>query len=188
MSKKTHVMLDLETLSLEQNAVVTAIGAVVFDPFTGETDPLPFYTRLDIFPQLVVERAVDIETIKWWKTQHEALKQQSNDPTVSTVEALNRLLAWMSTYIDNFDNICLWGNGKEFDNVILRNLYKDMDITFPLPYWADMDVRTITQLIDYDDVKINAGDFKGVKHHPLDDCNYQVKLVYEGLKLIKGLK
>lgn len=190
MRKKVHVMLDLETLSLKQNAVITAIGAVVFDPFTGETDPYYFYTPVDIFYQLVIGRDVDPKTIEWWKSQQDALDKTLDNPVpIKTVtNALQAFIAWITSYTENFDDVYLWGNGKEFDNVIIRSLYNDLDSIFPIPFWNDLDVRTMTQLIDYDTVKERVGKFAGTKHDPVDDCNYQVKLVYEGLKLIKGLK
>jgi hypothetical protein len=41
-----HLMIDIETLSTQPNAVICAIGAVFFEPSTSKTGP-SFYQTID---------------------------------------------------------------------------------------------------------------------------------------------
>lgn len=128
-----------------------------------------------------------MDTIKWWKSQsEEAKKALLSKKTSKTVK--EGLLAFVD-FIKCFENPLLCGNGCTFDNVIMRNLFKSFNISFPVPYYSDMDVRTIVNIYDYEKVKQLTGKFEGTKHDAIADCMHQVKLVANGYKLLReGLK
>lgn len=73
---------------------------------------------------------------------------------------------------------CIWGNGANFDNTILRRSYERQGIPCPWRYYNDRDVRTIVELgkaIDFD--ARTAIPFEGERHNALDDARYQAKYV-----------
>ncbi len=63
-----HLMIDIETLSTQPNAVICAIGAVFFEPSTGKTGP-SFYQTID--PRTSQNRGAHIsaDTVMWWLRQ-----------------------------------------------------------------------------------------------------------------------
>ncbi|HDF2341375.1 TPA: 3'-5' exoribonuclease [Morganella morganii] len=72
----------------------------------------------------------------------------------------------------------IWGNGSNFDNVILRTAYENCAITPFWKHWNDRDVRTIVEL------GRNAGidpkkdfPFVGEVRNALDDALHQVNYV-----------
>ena len=71
------------------------------------------------------------------------------------------------------------GNGATFDNVILRNLYARFLRVFPLPFWADRDLRTA---VDMGNVDTREIPFVGIKHYSLDDALHQVKILKAAIK------
>ena len=73
----------------------------------------------------------------------------------------------------------VWGNGANFDNVILDNLYKKLGIKTPWEWWNDRCYRTVKGM--FKDVKANK--FVGVGHKAIDDAVHQVKHLQKILKL-----
>ena len=180
------IMLDLETLSLDANATVLSIGAVQFDLHTGKMGNT-FHIRLPILPQVLNGSHIDQSTLDWWnkqditaKDQLIKLKEENN-----LDKALIDFNTWIKKHTTDIKNTRLWGNGVTADNVWIRNLYKRTKIDFILPYWSDTDVRTLTQLEDYDKVKSIVGEFNGIKHDAISDCKYQIALCHVSYKLLK---
>lgn len=178
-----HIMLDIETLGTGSNSLVLSIGAVEFN-LAGDTFR-QFQITLPVLEQIINPTVeLDMDTIKWWKTQsEEAKKSLLNKKPSKTVK--EGLIAFYD-FIKTFENPVIWGNGCTFDNVIMRNLFKSFNLHFPTPYYADMDVRTIVQLADYEKVNKLTGKFTGTKHDAIADCLHQVKLVSNGYKLLRG--
>lgn len=183
------IMLDLETLSLRNNAVVVSIGAVQFDLVTGEIGKI-FHIGLNVMDQALNGGAIDQSTLNWWSSQSKTAKEKLMKlaSASSTNDGLEAFTKWIEDTFKDLNNVRLWGNGVSADNVWIRNLYHRQGVNFCVPYWCDTDVRTLTQLEDYDKVKELTGQFKGVKHDAIDDCTHQVKMCHEAYKLIKGIK
>lgn len=179
----THVMLDLETLSLDNNAVVVSISAVEFDLETG-TVGSNFEVALDILQQALNGGDIDKKTLTWWSSQDDKAKQALTRLRSSMVDgALNKFNNWLNELEGQNKDIKLWGNGCTADNVWVRNLYSRHNIEFVLPYWCDSDVRTLVTL-----GKINTRDFtfKGIKHNGLDDCLHQIEYCVAAYKKLNG--
>lgn len=179
----THIMLDIETLGTGSNSLVLSIGAVEFG--LGGIAFRQFSVNLPVLEQIInpiVE--VDMDTIKWWKSQSEEAKKSllSKKACKSVKEGL--LLFY--DFIKCFESPVIWGNSCTFDNVILRNLFKSFNLQFPTPFYTDMDVRTVVQLAGYEKVNQVTGKFEGTKHDAIADCLHQVKLVSNGYKLLRG--
>lgn len=167
------LMLDLETLSTDSNALVTTISAVQFDKKTGEIGK-EFEIGLRWDEQQSKGASLDVKTIEWWLTQSkDAQKTMMRKRQVNVNEALQSFNSWIGESFSNeFNAVKLWGNGVGFDNTILRSLYKRHDVEFVLPYWCDNDVRT---WVSIKGINPREFEFEGVKHRGIDDCKHQIK-------------
>ena len=181
-----HLMLDLETFGTSSNSLIISISALEFDPFSIIEEPAEFTVGLSVLEQLLLPKTeIDFSTVSWWQTQSQEAKNRLIAISAYSLQPALQAFVTFLTIIDPKLDISLWGNGATFDCVLLRNLFLRAGIKFPLPYWADKDVRTLTQLVDYDTVKTITGDFVGVKHNAIDDCKHQVKLIHSSLNVLK---
>lgn len=167
-----HLMLDIETLGTNSNALVVSISAVQFDINTNKIGE-KFEVGLNKEQQLEKGAIIDQSTVQWWEQQSpEAKGMLDRLKKIDVYEALNSFNNWIKANFKVPSKIKLWGNGATFDNVIVKNLFTRHEIDFIIPYYADRDVRTLVYLS-----KINTKNyaFEGVKHNGLDDCLHQIK-------------
>ena len=166
-----HIMLDIETLDTAQSAVVLSIGAVVFDPHSkelGEKFYVEFTTDLDT--QQRVGRTVSAATTAWWMQQGAAAKQIFADPApegvrrVSTAQGLTEFASFIAR--NGGKEAQLWGNGSDFDNVIVGSLFDSFGLTKPWSYSKNRCYRTMKRLFG-ENVKLHR---QGVHHNGLDDA------------------
>lgn len=172
-----HVMIDLETMGNTQNSPVIAIGAVYFDPKTGETGE-EFYSEISLESCQKSGLEPDASTILWWLKQSDEARSKfyENENALSLSDALDGF----SSFMGNFYETKVWGNGISFDLGILSNAYSKIGKEKPWMFWNEMDVRTIVAF-DSSNAKWNT-EFSGVPHYALDDAKHQVKYLCEALK------
>ncbi|ATC93486.1 3'-5' exonuclease [Pseudoalteromonas tunicata] len=172
-----HVMLDLETMGQGSNAAIVAIGAVFFEPTTGEIGA-NFYWRVDL-ESAAKYGEVDPSTIIWWLKQSDAARAEiTSDDTLDLNCALSEFCEWIAQ-IEKTNNRIVWGNGASFDNVILSNAFKAVEYKKPWEYCNDRDVRTVVELgrtLKGFDPKRDMP-FEGTAHNALDDAIHQAKYV-----------
>ncbi|EFB6062202.1 TPA: 3'-5' exoribonuclease [Escherichia albertii] len=168
-----HLMIDLETMGTNPDAPINSMGGKFFDPATGEMGP-EFSKAIDLETSGGI---IDRKTIKWW-----AKRSREAQSAIFTDEIpLDDALLQFREFIDENSGECfvqVWGNGANFDNVILRRSYERQGIPCPWRYYNDRDVRTIVELgnsIGFD-VRM-AIPFEGVPHNALDDARHQAKQV-----------
>ncbi|MBA8479834.1 3'-5' exoribonuclease [Escherichia coli] len=168
-----HLSVDLETMGTNPDAPINSIGGKFFDPATGEMGP-EFSKAIDLETSGGI---IDRKTIKWWvKRSREAQSAIFTDEI-----SLDVALRLFIEFIEKNSGGCfvqVWGNGANFDNVILRRSYERQGIPCPWLYYNDRDVRTIVELgnaIGFD-VRM-AIPFEGVPHNALDDARHQAKQV-----------
>ncbi|EEV1125309.1 3'-5' exoribonuclease [Escherichia coli] len=168
-----HLMIDLETMGKNPDAPIASIGAVFFDPQTGETGP-EFSKIIDMD---TCGGTVDISTIKWWLKQ----SREAQSAILTDEIPLDDALLQFREFIDENSGeffVQVWGNGANFDNVILRRSYERQEIPCPWRYTNDRDVRTMVALglvMDFD--ARNVITFEGERHNALHDARYQAKYV-----------
>ena len=171
-----HLMIDLETMGTNSNAPIVVIGAVFFDPQTGEIGPI-FYVVISLVDAMDKGAVPDGSTIEWWLAQ----SSEARSATLVNQIPLDDALLQLREFIDENSGeffVRVWGNGANFDNVILRRSYERQGIPCPWRWSNDRDVRTIVELgkaIDFD--ARTAIPFEGVRHNALDDARYQAKYV-----------
>ncbi|EHK3454603.1 TPA: 3'-5' exoribonuclease [Escherichia coli] len=171
-----HLMIDLETMGTNTNAPIVVIGAVFFDPQTGEIGPV-FYIVVSLTDAMNTGAVPDGGTIEWWLKQSSEARAAILTDQVKLRDALSRFREFINEYSDE-KFVQVWGNGATFDNAILRTSYERLDIPCPWRYHNDRDVRTIVELgktIDFDARTVIP--FEGVRHNALDDARHQAKYV-----------
>ncbi|MED8921242.1 3'-5' exoribonuclease [Escherichia coli] len=171
-----HLMIDLETMGTNTNAPIVVIGAVFFDPQTGEIGPV-FYIVISLADAMNTGAVPDGGTIEWWLRQSSEARAAILTDQVKLKDALSRFREFINGYSDE-KFVQVWGNGATFDNAILRTSYERLDIPCPWRYYNDRDVRTIVELgktIDFDARTVIP--FEGVRHNALDDARHQAKYV-----------
>ncbi|MEB8021706.1 3'-5' exonuclease [Raoultella ornithinolytica] len=172
-----HLMIDLETMGNKPNAPIVSIGAVFFEPATGELGP-DFYRVVSLKSSVDGGAIPDPETIMWWLQQSEGARMAICDKdAISISAALIKLNGFIR---DNADSgkVQVWGNGATFDNVILRASYGRESIPCLWHFANDRDVRTIVELGKA--IGINPRrdiPFEGDKHNALADAKHQAKYV-----------
>ncbi|EEZ4274776.1 exonuclease [Escherichia coli] len=171
-----HLMIDLETMGTNANAPIVVIGAVFFDPQTGEIGPV-FYIVISLTDAMNTGAVPDGGTIEWWLKQSSEARAAILTDQVKLKDALSRFREFINEYSDE-KFVQVWGNGATFDNAILRRSYERQGIPCPWRYHNDRDVRTIVELgktIDFDARTVIP--FEGVRHNALDDARHQAKYV-----------
>ncbi|MBI0306833.1 exonuclease [Escherichia coli] len=168
-----HLMIDLETMGKNPDAPIASIGAVFFDPQTGEIGP-------EFSKTIALETAggvIDRDTIKWWLKQ----SREAQSAILTDEVPLDDALLQFREFIDENSGeffVQVWGNGANFDNVILRRSYERQEIPCPWRYTNDRDVRTMVALglvMDFDARSVIT--FEGERHNALHDARYQAKYV-----------
>ena len=175
----THLMVDMETMGNSPDAPIVSIGAVFFDPSTGNTGA-EFYRVVSLESSMSFGMKPDASTIQWWlKQSPEARSTILVDEAMGLLETLELLADFIAENAANGSHtVQLWGNGCSFDNVILRRAYALTETPFAVPFWNDRDVRTMVELGK--SVGINPRydiPFEGDMHNALSDARHQVKYV-----------
>ncbi len=168
-----HLMIDLETMGKNPDAPIISIGAIFFDPQTGDMGP-EFIKTIDLE---TAGGVIDRDTIKWWFKQSREAQSAIMTDEIPLDDALLQLREFIDENSGEFF-VQVWGNGANFDNTILRRSYERQGIPCPWRYYNDRDVRTIVELgkaIDFD--ARTAIPFEGERHNALDDARYQAKYV-----------
>ncbi len=171
-----HLMIDLETMGTNTNAPIVVIGAVFFDPQTGEIGPV-FYIVISLADAMNTGAVPDGGTIEWWLKQSSEARSAILVDQVKLIDALIQFREFINEHSDE-KFVQVWGNGATFDNNILRTSYERLNIPCPWRYYNDRDVRTIVELgktIGFDARTVIP--FEGVRHNALDDARHQAKYV-----------
>ncbi|WP_176557364.1 3'-5' exonuclease, partial [Escherichia coli] len=168
-----HLMIDLETMGKNPDAPIISIGAIFFDPQTGDMGP-EFSKTIDLE---TAGGVIDRDVIKRWLKQSREAQSAIMTDEIPLDDALLQLREFIDENSGEFF-VQVWGNGANFENTILRRSYERQGIPCPWRYYNDRDVRTIVELgkaIDFD--ARTAIPFEGERHNALDDARYQAKYV-----------
>ena len=128
-----NVVIDIESLSLQPNAVILSIGAVA-------ENAEKFYQELDWKSQLKT-RHVDATTCMWWGNQ-----PKDDCPLNggwSLRESMFDLKDWLEPY---GEDVVIWARGPQFDIVVLENAFREVGAPIPWNYKNIRDVRTALSL------------------------------------------
>ncbi|EPD3442663.1 3'-5' exoribonuclease domain-containing protein, partial [Escherichia coli] len=121
-----HLMIDLETMGKNPDAPIISIGAIFFDPQTGDMGP-EFSKTIDLD---TAGGVIDRDVIKWWLKQSREAQSAIMTDEIPLDDALLQLREFIDENSGEFF-VQVWGNGANFDNVILRRSYERQGIPCP---------------------------------------------------------
>jgi hypothetical protein len=173
------VMLDLETMDVAPSAAILTIGAVHFDPFgqdTEETLRTPertFYARISLDSNTAQGRTMSAGTVKWWLGQTDSARNELLQAELALRTAILTFRMWASNLTPRADRV--WAKSPEFDVVILKHAFDQLNEVWPFKFWNSRDVRTATELAypEGNEPKIGVG----TAHNALDDAIRQALMV-----------
>jgi len=159
-----HVMIDIESMGTEQDAILTSIGACSFS-FKENRIISEFYVRCE-WRYGQKGRAASLDTFYWWLDQSPEAQQECRSNGKPLRKVLEDLKEWLPK------KPIIWGNGPCFDMSILEHAFKQYDMGIPWKYHSVRCHRTIKMLatgLVEDPVR------KGVHHNALGDSIYQAE-------------
>ena len=176
---QNHCMVDLETLGTNEDAVIVAIGAVVFDPFTpGFVVPHRFHQVVQLNGQ--PNRKMDTATVAWWMKQSDAARQIFEYPDTTLTDALNQFYDFYTRH----QCIRIWSHGITFDVAILNHAYRNMGRSAP---WSFRDARDTRTIYDLYPNQTELKTFFKHTHNALQDAEDQARALHHVFQFRKGL-
>lgn len=155
------IMLDLETMGTSSNAAIIAIGAVRFD---DEQVTSEFYSVVDLQSSVNYGMVIEPDTVLWWMRQSEDARSQFNKSGGNLARALQKFTGWIG------EDAEVWGNGAAFDNVILSNAYRLVELVPPWEFYNDRCYLTVKNShLDVSIVRV------GTLHNAIDDATSQAQ-------------
>lgn len=167
-----HVMIDLETLGTNPDCVFISIGAVEFDPNTGEFGR-ECYKVLSIQDQESLGRTMTLSTLQWWKRQSAEARKVLEEAKAPNADLMSSCLTDFKAWLP--PSCVVWGNGSTFDIAILENAYTQINLTPRWRFWNVRDVRTIVDLAK--GIVERPTEVQGTAHNALDDAKHQARYV-----------
>ena len=159
-----HLAIDLETLSLEPNAHILSIGAVFFDPATGEMGD-SFYVEID--PKHDQPNAhVSASTAAWWASQPAGVFPSGGEVMIG--DALRQFIAFIDRNVTPNERLRVYQQGDR-DAMWLVNAAREQRLVMP---WSYRDVFCARTLWKHSVVGADFVEFTGVGHNALDDARF----------------
>lgn len=163
---KTHVMADIETLGTDHNSLIMEFGAVKFN---AEEILDRFHVGVIVEDADRLGQKIDGSTVWYWldPARDEARKRMFEIPRVPLYPAFDGLTLWIEQTPES-ERGDLWGKGSTFDNMLLRDTAKLLNVEFPWDFRGDSCYRTLAKLcpqVEYEQI--------GIKHSGVDDAESQ---------------
>lgn len=173
--EKKRAVVDLETLSIEDDAVIVGIGVVAMTENMPDSDFGLFFTPVDPISCEAIGLARDEETPRWWSEQSAQVRAAvfvENPPSIA--EALTQFADWYTR------SGCqtVWGNDSIFDVGLLQKAFKlarkaGHDVTLPWHFRAPRCYRTMREELP----NCMNGLQNSMPHHPLHDALFEAKVL-----------
>lgn len=164
-------MVDLETLGNTPGCAILSIGAVGFDPKTGNLSA----GHYDVVSARSCRRLglhTDPDTVAWWARQspeaQRVLVAADGDDALDLEVALGSLNDFIRETTGGGARI--WGNGADFDNAILSAAFRAAAMRPAWLFWNNRCYRTLKSLRP--EIKLERS---GTHHNALDDARTQAK-------------
>ena len=176
-----HVMVDLETLGMGENAIVLSIGAVVFskDGFSQE-----FYAEID---PAKYPGSVDLDTIKFWMNESSVGNLAPMTGIITMPQALELFHNWLISVCELSgcapSDLRIWANGTDFDLPKLQYMYKAVGVKPAWTYNSVRDCRTIYKMFSLYGLEPD----RSGKHNALMDARWQAEYLVSILNNLEEL-
>lgn len=195
-------MVDIETFATGPQAAITAIGAVIFDPF----DEQPQVDEQDVFEvriDLSKSRSpgvIDPATVDWWLKQNDAARLALIEPVgrVSLETGLQQFVDFVHAKVPGgtfgpgfLKKGTFWSNGPTFDERIMREAFARHGVLFPFHFRNSRCCRTMFDTATQLGWKPGKHETKGglglVAHKAVDDAIYQARGIVSMVTYLKGI-
>lgn len=180
MKNFRNLMVDLEVLSLDPNAHISAIAAVWFDGATGDLGDELFV----IVDPEETNGVIDASTVTWWMGQSAQARADVFLPPHEVVRlpgALRCLNNFVLNYWERQHIVTptVWKRGN-MDQTWLESAFKrkGFECEIGFRWWKDQ--RTIVDLANLQ-LEWPEG---FTRHNPLDDCKVQIRDLVEAAKAL----
>lgn len=180
--KELQIMIDLETASNDPDAGIFSMALV---PFSINDEKLPtddfFYCVIDL-ASCYMSGMNMIGCQEWWVGQDPKAKAVilNAEKKISIQSASADAYGFLSALAENYDLI-MWCRGLDYDIPKLEYCFhRFVEKPFPYKYSHKRDVRTCLH-----DFRINESnfEFEGIKHHSVDDCRHDIKMIQAAYKI-----
>ena len=169
-----ELMLDLETMGIGPNAAIIAIGAVAFDLDRLELTGQEFYQTIDLESSVEHGGGITPSTVLWWMQQSDEARDEFKRPGGRIEEVLMYFHRWLPPT----NCIQVWGNGANFDNVVLRTAYERLGLQAPWNFRNDRCFRTAKAMLPKVEIEST-----GVAHDALEDARWQARYLIEATRV-----
>lgn len=174
-----NLMIDLETLGTNVGSIIVSLGAVWFDG--KERLGTEFYKVFDLADQAKYGRTINPDTVKWWMNQTEVARKVFQVAPTKTSVVLADFVSFLG---EGTKYAKVWGNGADFDCVLLGSLYETYGVQKPWSYSNNRCFRTLKHLGNGLNVPEPARE--GTHHNALDDARHQAMWANKILGRING--
>lgn len=164
-----HLMLDLETGGVTPGCAIFSIGACLFNPYNQELPTHTYYEEISHSSCMEIGLRFERNTMDWWKTQ---------GPIPNGIKPLRQVLIEFILWLSNAPGLCKehitaqWANSPSFDLSIIKYTINQFGLSWPYPYWQELDVRT-TKTLAFP----NKDYVLGNTHNALEDAINQCRLI-----------
>lgn len=183
-----HVMLDLETMDTAETAAIVSVSAVAFKLEAGLFKSLgEFDLAVDLDTSVSSGGTMSADNVQWWLQQPEV----SRNAVLTNTETLHFALHAFTNYLCDLrkanepQHLLIWGNGADFDNLILASAYKRTGIPQPWNFRDNRCFRTLKNVFDW----VPAPAFIGTPHIGIEDARHQalwLSMILKELELCRS--
>jgi hypothetical protein len=179
-----HVMVDLETYGLKEDAVILSAAFIYCDKEWNELEAR--YAVFDLPTQQARGRTVDESTMKWWSKQKPEILARATENPQPVVDALFYLFEPTKTTLKG-KKFLWWGNSAIFDLLKINSLSE-----MYLSNFDSLEMCTIDEYVMrcYKTTRDIFRDYVGLKefygaatHDAVEDARRQVAFMKEVFKV-----
>ena len=176
-AKLINIVLDLETLSTQEDAAIIQIGCCIPE-FDRVHVPKGISHEIEI--GIAYEEALKSEfhkcgdTMLWWEQQDPVVRRQVFSGQDTYEDAFHQFKYWIECLRVDGADVAIWGNGSDFDNRLLSYSLDSMGLHKVWNFRNNRDLRTLKALfpVEITNVPINE-----TKHTALGDARYEARLI-----------
>lgn len=164
-----NLMIDLETVGLEETAPIVSIGAVFFCEHTGQVGET-FYRRVHLATSVAKGFIMEPAAVLWWLQQDDQARNSTFLSADHVEDVMSDLYDWIVLKGPHKDDLRVWGCSPSFDCTKTSKHFAACGLDTPWHYWAERCYRTIR------DRNRNVPEDERVGlHNALDDAMHQAK-------------
>ena len=177
-AKLINIPLDLETLSLQEDAAIIQIGCCIPDFDRGNIPPgvpYEFEATVKYEEALQSEFHKDHQTMDWWEKQDALARAQVFSGQDSYEEVFDQFVYWIKQLKSQGADVAIWGNGSDFDNRLLAYSLAAFGHTNVWSFRNNRDLRTMRAICPVEIEKNLDGAER--PHTALGDARYEARII-----------